>query len=124
MLVAFIGQAIASTAIAYSSMSCVHESMKAEMPMMSHDIIVNEAGSVTMNHSDMMTSDTNQAPIMDCCQEQCKCPMNGCVSLSLLVNNSFSSEPMTDQKIFQSTLIHLSQVNTSLYRPPISYLHR
>lgn len=105
MLVAFIGQAVASKALPYSKVVCAHESMSAEMPMMSH-------------HS--MASDSNEAVMMDCCEEQCKCPMNGCVSLSLLVNNYFYSEIIAELKIFQPSPIHQSQANSSLYRPPIS----
>lgn len=110
MLVAFIGQAMASTAVSYSAASCVHGSMNAEMVM--------------MTHTDMMLKDSeqgkNQAAIMDCCQEQCQCPMSGCVSLSLLFNTQFNSEVVSEQKIFQFSSLHQSQINSSLYRPPIS----
>jgi len=120
MLVTFIGQAMASTAVSYSATSCVHGSMNAEMTMMSHDNVDNDTTDEVMNHSSMMLSDINKESTMDCCQEQCQCPMNGCVSLSLLFNSYFNSEIIAEQKIPQSSSLHKSQVSASLYRPPIS----
>ncbi len=106
MLVALIGQATASTA-----MPCVHESMSTDMAM--------------MNHTDMQSSQearqgAEQTNEMECCQEQCQCPMTGCISLSMLVNNTFNSAFSAEQKILQFSQAHKSQVNASLYRPPIS----
>ncbi len=116
MLVAFIGQAMASVAV-----PCAHESMmNTSMSMMTHESMTN------MNHAEMMSGSIeqsdNQATKMDCCQEQCKCPMNGCVSLSLFVNAnpSFNYGAITQQKISQLPSLHQPQVNASLYRPPIS----
>lgn len=110
MLVAFIGQAMASTTMSYATVSCVHESMNAKMSMMTHaDMILNDS-----------RYEKNQATMMDCCQEQCQCPMNGWVSLSLLFNIQFNSEVISDQKIFQPSSLLQSQINSSLYRPPIS----
>jgi hypothetical protein len=109
MLVALIGQAMAGTVVSYSAAPCVHASMNEGMPM---------------SHASMMLNDgeqaNNQVTMMDCCQEQCQCPMNGCVSLSLLINSHFNSEIIAEQKILQSSSSHQSQVNASLYRPPIS----
>jgi len=109
MLVAFIGQAVAST-----TMSCVHESM--DMPAMQHATM----SETMMNHADMMTTNSEQSNKMDCCQEQCKCPMSGCVSFYLLVDTRFNSELIPEQKISLLSSIHQSQINSSLYRPPIS----
>mgnify|MGYP003385904190 FL=1 len=124
MLVAFIGQAMASTAVSYSAASCVHGSM-AEMSMMTHESAdMVDMADEAMSHAGMMLNadeqKKNQSTIMDCCQELCKCPMNGCVSLSLLVNSSFISEVIAEQKIFHTSSSHQSQVSSSLYRPPIS----
>lgn len=64
---------------------------------------------------------SSQGVLMDCCLEECKCPMSGCVSVSLLFDEiHFNTEIITEQKIAQLPLIHQSQINTSLYRPPIS----
>ena len=113
MLMTFFGQTLASTAV-----SCSHE-MSMEQSMMSHDNMADNA-----NHARMMlVSDelsTGQNSLMDCCLEDCKCPMSGCISLSLLFDLRFNTEMISEQKIALLPLIHLSQINTSLYRPPIS----
>lgn len=115
MLLTFTGQAIASTAMSYSMTSCIHGSMTMDMSDMSH-----EKNNKPMNHANLMANDTIPDAYMDCCQEQCHCPMNGCVSLSLLFNTHFDSEIIPEQKIVQSPTQHQSQINSSLYRPPIS----
>ncbi|PCI57477.1 MAG: hypothetical protein COB45_03470 [Gammaproteobacteria bacterium] len=113
MLVTFIGQAFAS-----STMLCTHE-MTMEMSMMDHDNM-----SDTESHIVMMLKSSeqnnNQSALMECCQEQCQCPMSGCISLSVLLDSRFNSGAIAEQKIIHLSLIHQSQVNTSLYRPPIS----
>jgi len=115
ILLAFTGQAIASTAMSYAAVSCVHESMTTEVSMMGHEAMTHEAMG-NEDSANMMLADSK----MDCCQEQCKCPMNGCVSISLLINSYFNSEIIAEQKISQSLSQHKSQINSSLYRPPIS----
>ena len=110
MLVAFIGQAMASTAVSYSAASCVHGMMNTGMSMMTHDAITSDMVDETMSQATMMLNgeqEKNQATMMDCCQEQCQCPMNGCVSLSLLFNSYFNSEIIAEQKIPQSSSLHL-----------------
>ncbi len=119
MLVAFTAQVMTSTAMSYAAMSCVHKSMNADMPMMVNSYIANEMPNKATEQTSMMLSDNNQK-IMDCCQEQCQCPMSGCVSLSLLFNTNFNTEVIAEQKIAQPSSLHQSQVNSSLYRPPIS----
>jgi len=115
MLIAFIGQSMASTA-----MPCTHESMNADMSMMNHANMVD----TPMLHTDMMSVNEEQGnaqeATMDCCQEQCQCPMSGCVNLSFLLNTSFNSEIIAEQKILQSSSLQQSKINSSLYRPPIS----
>ncbi len=114
MLVAFIGQAMASITV-----PCAHESMNTNMSMMTHEAMTNMDHAMMIDSAEQ-TADENT--LMDCCQEQCKCPMNGCISLSLLVNVnlSFNYGVITQQKISQLLSLHQPQVNSSLYRPPIS----
>jgi len=113
MLVTFLGQAFAS-----STMSCTHE-MTMEMSMMANDNMPDTAShaNVILASSEL---DSSQSYLLDCCQEQCKCPMSGCISLSLLFDTHFNAGIIAEQKIVQLPLIHQSQINTSLYRPPIS----
>ncbi len=113
MLMTFLGQAFAS-----ATMYCTHE-MTMELSMMDHDNM-----SDTASHASMMSESrdegSSESGVMDCCQEQCKCPMSGCISISLLFDTGFSAGIIAEQKIAQLPLIHQSQINTSLYRPPIS----
>jgi hypothetical protein len=114
MLLTFVGQAFAS-----ATLSCNHDMA------MGSSMTTNSNMPDTVNHADMMMQkgvyDDDQNALMDCCQEECKCPMSGCISVSLLFSNiHFTAEIFPQQKIVQLPLIHQSQINTSLYRPPIS----
>lgn len=114
MLLTFIGQAFAS-----ASISCNHD-MAMEYSMEANSNMPN-----TTDHTRMMLdseeSANSQSMLMDCCQEECKCPMSGCVSVSLLFSHvHFNAGVITQQKIVQLPLVLQSQINTSLYRPPIS----
>jgi hypothetical protein len=115
MLVTFFGQALASVA-----MSCTHE-MAAQVSVMDHNNMPD-----TESHASMMSASSeqdsygSQSVMMDCCQEHCKCPMSGCISLSFLVDTRFNTRIIAEQKIVQLPPIHQSQINTSLYRPPVS----
>jgi len=116
MLLTFVGQAFAS-----ATLSCNHDMvMDQSMSMMANNNMAD-----TTNHTPMMLEKREQASsqhaLMDCCQEECKCPMSGCISVSLLFNNiHFDAEITVQQKIAQLPLILQSQINVSLYRPPIS----
>ncbi|KZY58505.1 hypothetical protein A3733_26535 [Pseudoalteromonas shioyasakiensis] len=102
MLVAFVGQAFA-----YSAMSC-------EMSSGSHESHMN----MNMNHGDMNKSSNGQSE--DCCDVECICPANACSSTTVL-NSSIDS---TDIQIFSESVAALQSkqphsISTSLYRPPI-----
>jgi hypothetical protein len=120
MLVAFFGQALASV-----TMSCTHE-MAMELSMMELSVMDHDNIVYTASHTSLMLvsseldTDSSQSTVMDCCQEQCKCPMSGCISLSFLIDTRFNTAIIAEQKIVQLPLIHQSQINTSLYRPPVS----
>ena len=102
MLVAFVGQAFA-----YSAMSC-------EMSSGSHESHMN----MNMDHGDMNKSSNGQSE--DCCGVECVCPTNACSSKTVL-NSSIDS---TDIQIFSESVAALQSkqphsISTSLYRPPI-----
>ena len=102
MLVAFVGQAFA-----YSAMSC-------EMSSGSHESHMN----MNMDHGDMNKSSNGQSE--DCCDVECICPANACSSTTVL-NSSVDS---TDIQIFSESVAALQSkqphsISTSLYRPPI-----
>ena len=102
MLVAFVGQAFA-----YSAMPC-------EMSSGSHESHMN----MNMDHGDMNKSSNGQSE--DCCDVECICPANACSSTTVL-NSSIDS---TDIQIFSESVAALQSkkphsISTSLYRPPI-----
>ena len=104
MLVAFVGQAFA-----YSAMSC-------EMSSGSHESHMNM--NMNMDHGDMNKSSNGQSE--DCCDVECICPANACSSTTVL-NSSVDS---TDIQIFSEFVAALQSkqphsISTSLYRPPI-----
>lgn len=104
MLVAFVGQAFA-----YSAMSC-------EMSSGSHESHMNM--NMNMNHGDMNKSSNGQSE--DCCDVECICPANACSSTTVL-NSSVDS---TDIQILSESVVALQSkqphsISTSLYRPPI-----
>jgi len=101
MLVAFVGQAFA-----YSAMPC-------EMSSGSHESHMN----MNMDHGDMNKSSNGQSE--DCCDVECICPA-ACSSTTVL-NSSIDS---TDIQIFSESVAALQSkqphsISTSLYRPPI-----
>ena len=102
MLVAFVGQAFA-----YSAMPC-------EMSSGSHESHMN----MNMDHGDMNKSSNGQSE--DCCDVECICPANACSSTTVL-NSSIDS---TDIQILSESVAALQSkqphsISTSLYRPPI-----
>ncbi len=110
MLVAFVGQAFA-----YSAMSC-------EMSLGSHESHMNMEHSKMSHHEGMEHGDMNKSSngqSEDCCGV-CVCPTNACSSTTVL-NSSIDS---TDIQIFSESVAALQSkqphsISTSLYRPPI-----
>jgi len=111
MLIAFVGQALAYTAMSCEMSSGSHEShMNMDHSKMSHH--------EGMNHGDMNKSSNGQSE--DCCDVECICPANACSSTTVL-NSSIDS---TDIQIFSESVAALQSkqphsISTSLYRPPI-----
>lgn len=112
MFVSFLGQAFTST-----PMSCNHVSDMKMSTMTHHDMLDTTSLVTTMLGSN---ENSQQANLMACCQEQCECPMSGCVSLSVLLNTRFNVAVFAEQKIPQVPFVHKSEINPSLFRPPIS----
>ena len=103
VLLAFVGQTVASTA------APCHQMKQMDMA----------ANMVMMNHS--MTNDSIDKTVkLDCCQQDCSCPIGLSVSATSLVNLTLDSLTISTQKIEQYTNLLQSQSLTSLYRPPIS----
>ena len=111
MLIAFVGQALAYTAMSCEMSSGSHEShMNMDHSKMSHH--------EGMNHGDMNKSSNGQSE--DCCDVECICPANACSSTTVL-NSSVDS---TDIQILSESVAAMQSkqphsISTSLYRPPI-----
>lgn len=111
MLIAFVGQALAYTAMSCEMSSGSHEShMNMDHSKMSHH--------EGMNHGEMDKSSNGQSE--DCCDVECVCPANACSSTTVL-NSSVDS---TDIQLLSESLAALQpkqphSISTSLYRPPI-----
>ncbi|WP_162789641.1 hypothetical protein [Cycloclasticus sp. PY97N] len=109
LMMAFIGQVVAST-----SMSC--QSMSA--PLQAHELMMDSG---MMDHSQHMGSNAfslDGAATADCCPD-CDCSLGGCSSVAL----------PACQSIFSSSLKSITghydesadfQLAVSLFRPPIS----
>lgn len=111
MLIAFVGQAFA-----YTAMSCEMSTGSHESHMnMDHSTMNDHEG---MNHSDMSKTDNGQSE--DCCDADCVCPENACTSTTVLNSNVNSTDI---QSLSEAVVIQQSNqpksISTSLYRPPI-----
>ncbi|MBQ4832878.1 hypothetical protein J8L70_06460 [Pseudoalteromonas sp. MMG010] len=112
MLTAFLGQALAYTAMPCEMSADSHVShMEMEQTSLNH--------LESMSHGDMKISDTGN--YQDCCSVDCTCPANACITITFLNTNNVGltdflriREAMYLQKVEQPT-----SISTSLYRPPI-----
>ena len=102
-----------------------HINMQQQTP--SHSMHLNSSASSTENstysqqHSKHMASQQETASNKDCCGEA-NCPMNSCLSFSLVLLNStpavYSKHTHNAQSIYRD-LPYFFVINT-VYRPPIS----
>lgn len=120
MLIAFLGQALA-----YSAMSCEMSGDSHESHMnMNHDSMDHSS----MDHSDMSHASMNHSSVdqsgqqnhEECCGSDCVCPASACTNISIV-----GSEPKTAYLARLSESVSFQPINqtksipTSLYRPPI-----
>ena len=128
MLVTFVTQAAVGT-----SMSCVNDNTSnkmmttLEMPMdntmADHSKMApSEMDHSKMNHATMYSMNIDASD--DCCQQDCQCPMAICFTQSLSASTNslmvLNTLLLKVQKINQLPLLIQTQINSSLYRPPIS----
>ncbi|MFB1016177.1 MAG: hypothetical protein ACI93V_001170 [Alteromonadaceae bacterium] len=109
VLLAFVGQAVASTTVPCHDMKSMDMS---EKMMMSHSMDSSPMASDAHNSENMVAA--------DCCQQDCNCPMG--LSLSATLPNSafIDGRVISSQRIEQYTTLMLNDSLTSLYRPPIA----
>ncbi len=110
LLLTFVGQAIAATTVPCHDMN----TMDMSQSMMMNHVMADDS----MAH-DMERNNENTA-MLDCCQQECNCPVGLSVSAPLATLFVFNSLAISSQKIEQYSNLLLSQPLTSLYRPPIS----
>lgn len=103
VLLGFVSQVVAS-AVMSPKMSSIHQSMPT-MNMMDHS-------SHAMDLVSMAAS--------DCCQQDCYCPMAGCVAAMLPTLTSYDVVISPFQISLQPLSLVVSQSLSSLYRPPIT----
>ncbi|WP_143313968.1 hypothetical protein [Colwellia sp. UCD-KL20] len=110
MLLTFIGQALAYTAMPCNMMDCDHH----KSMMMEHSSMDDMSN---MNHSIMgeQSSDTS-----DCCDIDCDCPTQACSSVSVFHSeySLFKIEESSEAINFFNSVTPISY-SKSLYRPPI-----
>ena len=111
MLTAFLGQALAYTAMSCEMSADSHAShMEMEHSSMNHQ--------ESMSHGDMKTSDTGK--YQDCCSVDCTCPANACTSITFLNTNVGSTDLLrVREAVFLQKVEQPTSISTSLYRPPI-----
>ncbi|WP_157368843.1 CopL family metal-binding regulatory protein [Algicola sagamiensis] len=120
MLFALLGQTLV-----YASMSC---EMSLHQSMSQHRSISHTSASHAsmVMHSEMDYSqiqhnmDTVPSDHEDCCDTECTCPANACISF-VFVLSDFVSTPyaISNHKISIALLSQQQQAIQSLYRPPI-----
>ena len=114
LMVALIGQAFA-----YTSMVCEMDGH--QMP--SHEQVIKQnSHSMKMDMPGVTKSEMDEMGSgMDCCEIECTCPANACMSLVLLSEQDEALMPqIINDKILLSSTTQLVSKPNSLYRPPIS----
>ncbi len=116
MLLIFVGQVTATAVIPCKMVSQeqsgnVNMSMDMNMTGMDHSM-----HQMNDDSSDSNTSDSN---IPDCCKTGANCSMGSCLSMLTITSESIDKPQITIQNVFHPTLALISQIPSSLYRPPI-----
>ena len=83
---------------------------------MSHDM------SPSMQHAEMshdMPHDMSQTPTMDCCDQDCACPVGTCVNLALMSSFTGGISHSTSGKVLLPLYTVSDPFKTPLNKPPI-----
>ena len=110
MLIAFVGQALAYSAMSCEMSSDYHESHSD----MSHSKMGHHDG---MNHGEMNESSNGQTE--DCCGIDCACPANACTSTIALSSINSTDTPLLSDSVNLHQSEQPKTIPSSLYRPPI-----
>ncbi len=114
MLVAFFGQAMASsTALPCdTSLSIQVESLHSEIPT---------ANNSTLNNQSSLSEESeDDCCDIDCCALDCLCLASGCISFTYLNNGIIESKAIVfKETVFTQQFQQTQGILSSLYRPPI-----
>jgi len=111
MLLAFVGQVTATTIVPCKMMT---QSDNSGMDMAGMD---HSAHQMTDKSENPDNSHSDATP--DCCKTGTNCSMGSCLSMLSAANDNITKPQTTAQKVFFPTLALISQIPSSLYRPPI-----
>lgn len=114
ILVAFVGQAMASHFLTFDDASVVQQV----------DIQQQSAVEFDKNHDANAPADTSNdvddCCDTDCCEGECICPANACISMVYLDNSiAQSSLILISEFALATTQKNPQNIVSSLYRPPI-----
>ena len=118
MLLVFVGQVTATTVIPCKMLS------QKESADMEHSMDMNMVGMDHSMHqmgddSKLSDSDSTDSSIPNCCKTGANCSMGSCLTMLSITTNTLNKPQITIQKVLQPTLALVSQIPSSLYRPPI-----
>ncbi|MCF6319377.1 MAG: hypothetical protein L3J83_08890 [Proteobacteria bacterium] len=118
VLLIFVGQVVSAplkSCLTENSENSEHSMVMADMDH--HDM--SDMHSLSMHDSGTSTMQTSMQ--MDCCQDECQCPVDMCFSMAFIDDSSqISFNNFTDSVVFQNiSSLQPSHKQDSLYRPPI-----
>lgn len=110
-LLSFLGQVVSAPLKV-----CLTENSGDSGHSMEHSMVMADN-----EHHDMSNMNMQTMMQMDCCQDDCQCPIDMCVSIAFIDDSSqILFNDFTDSVVFQNiNSIQPSQKQDSLYRPPI-----
>ena len=122
MLIAFIGQTLAYSAMACEMAGDAHQAhtmmVNGEETMSHHLMDRSSSDHGNMNHP--MASQGNPSSSDDCCGVDCICPANACTSFTLLSTpTTYVDLVLLNEALNLLPIEQPSSLPTSLYRPPI-----
>lgn len=71
-------------------------------------------------HTNIQTGDIPEQSTLKCCEQECDCSTTGCATVPLFITTmTYTPEVIISNKIALANPPLISQITTSLYRPPI-----
>lgn len=122
MLIAFLGQTLAYSAMACEMAGDAHQAhntmVNGEETMSHHSMDHSSSDHGNMNHP--MPGQDKTSNSDDCCGVDCICPANACTSFTLLsAPTTYVDLALLNEAVNLLPIEQPSSLPTSLYRPPI-----